>query len=250
MENIIWIAIAIFGLYKAFLEPPISTFSVHDNRFDSNISEPFWRLLFDNFQISKRDIKALRFDGVYFHASRKIKVQDVTHLTLRKCGKVRVFNDTLPCSIRFRFSRIDGGPDRRHSNNWRIMESQKYIIRLHGKKSGAIRLFDLPNNSSVEPEALVAKVNKMLPILNHHSIRDQIVDFTEKKCNSLNIETKRSLLTRQRIEAMKIVNSYLELPDSVKENEIDLKEKHKEAKRAVESIDCCLKNLANSNNDS
>jgi len=121
------------------------------------------RFLYATFGVSEAHMRALHFDGRFFHVGqRAVPYSEVDALSCSAPRQVRVSNPRVAHTALWRHQRRDGGPDGRYAKNPKTMLSTRYIVSLKGARSGRIVIYDDGTLAQTNSDDAFAELTKPL----------------------------------------------------------------------------------------
>jgi hypothetical protein len=100
--------------------------------FVGSITESHAHFLKETFGLTEEELKQLHFDGYCFHFNEKQPCTKFITVSWVSVQDVTVVNSKLPHSTSWRYERVNGGPDRRYSNNPMTMTSRRFTLHFSG----------------------------------------------------------------------------------------------------------------------
>jgi hypothetical protein len=129
--------------------------------YKSSISEQRSKYLSDVFGIRKWHCDELTFDGYNFNfIDRVVHYEDIASISRLNSQTVEIHNQDLPHYSYWLHQRVDGGPDRRYSYNYKVRKSNKMLLLVQ-KKDGSSFNTTIYGNY-IDSETSLDALNKFL----------------------------------------------------------------------------------------
>ncbi len=184
------------------------------------------------FGLSRNDLEFFHFDGKDFHLSNgRHHFSQCSRVRHMDSKTVEVLNPALPHRTSWRYSRIDGGADRRYSNNHEILHSVKHSLLIEGSSTHKLITYDLRDGTGHELEML----NKFLAFSNTFDMEAILLAYASSKRDLVRLEGKWSSAVKRKKEldgALKATRRLGALPGA--NNKLD--KIHTERKRVASSV--------------
>lgn len=114
------------------------------------------------FDISRSESEAFRFDGSCFHHRSRVPYQEYSGVIACGSEMKTIRREFIPHETTWRYSRVDGGPDRRYANNYIIRRSRLHYIKFIRSKdsSSILHVYTYPEIRSLD--TATEKFNRFL----------------------------------------------------------------------------------------
>lgn len=136
-------------------------YSYWRKKYPSSLSRGREAFLNACFDIDADMCRSVCFDGVTFVAGTRIPYSNVRGVKIVGSKRVRVFDPSLPHTSSWGNARIDGGPDRRYSDNPLIMHSERLELAFEGITGFELQVYVLPGDTHFREHAL-ARLDQFL----------------------------------------------------------------------------------------
>lgn len=177
------------------------------------------------FGLTVDELRLLHFDGrfFYFNLSRKQPYEKFESVACLFQGIVRVTNPKIPHTTSWRYTRVDGGPDRRYKNNPRIMTSCKVVLGFRGKRVRKMIAYHLPRS---EINTALRKINRLLIAAQVVDLERRFELFAEFYSRYVKLRSSLDKAKKKLVNLMSVLESFDRLSENVMPSDVDLSSKY------------------------
>ncbi len=212
----------------------------NSNRMINKIPDSRIHFLNQLVELSKMECNAFNFDGFCFLLSGlwKRKAYKLDHVVSIDCIQIKEFETQnykpFPKTSRWKFSRVDGGPDRRYSGNKLLYFTQFYLISIVGQGfKGIIEIYSKPGDLDAE-SAIESAMIKFCNLIKIH----QIVNLTPyyEKYDQLycKIQEREMLLkdaSSEQRKILKVQDAFSSMSEDYTKYDNDLRMKYEDTQQ-------------------